>query len=928
MIADLSKSISKNKIHTRLIDRLAYTHDASLYRVIPKGVVRPATENDIKSLLNHANETKTPITFRTAGTSLSGQSIGRGFIAETVQNWKHWKIIDDGKAIQLEPGIIGSHANKYLSSYNRKIGPDPASINSCMIGGILANNASGMICGVKNNSYHTMRSIRFITVDGSIYDTSVESDYDRFIGEQEKLVSGITECRKQIHSNDQLTEKIRKKYRIKNTMGYSINAFLDFEHPLDIFSHLLIGSEGTLAFISSVILNTINDPPSKATGLILFKDIIDACASIPFLSEQGAAAVELMDYSSLTTVRHLEYQPFDVGNLQLSHSALLCEFEGDNEEQLFESTHGISEGLLKLNGSLVTPFTSDAKIRENLWKVRKGLYPAVGALRKAGMSVITEDICVNNLDLPLAVQELHHIFQSWKFDDAVVFGHAKDGNLHFVTSIDLNESKGVKQFQGMMNDLVSMTNGKFAGSLKAEHGTGRNMAPFVETEWGGELYEIMWKIKSLADPNSILNPGVLLDRNSNTHLENLKEMPLVSDKVDLCVECGFCESVCPSREITLTPRQRIVINREMNMKDHSKADLDQLMYDFVYDGNQTCSTDGLCALKCPVNIDTGLLIKDHRSLRQTSFSNSIADYAVDHFSQVQWLIRGGLLSGNIFGSRFIEKITSGLRSLGLKNIPQWNSSIKCAPKIETYSSGEGDDFIYFPSCIHRSFGTAENESVINMMMDIAPTIGVKLIIPESISSLCCSMPFSSKGYDKAHLSMIEKTANELYQLSNGGKIPILIDMSSCLYHIRDDHSLKTLSVLKFVDIAEFFYDKRNYFDQREKLNRNVLIHHTCASQKMHHEEKFISIVEKITSNISYHDAKGCCATAGDKGLFIPELTKSAGRNCAKSFNNMPKGSYGVSTNHMCEMTMSQATGIPFHSIIELVHEFLVENELN
>ncbi len=928
MIADLSRRFPKDKIHTRLIDRLAYAHDASLYRVVPKAVVRPSDEQDVIALLNYSNDTQTPLTFRTAGTSLSGQSVGEGIIAETVRDWKQRKILDDGKAIQLAPGVIGGHANLLLSSFNRKIGPDPASINSCMIGGILANNASGMVCGVKNNAYHTMRSIRFITSDGKLYDTSVESDYERFIIEQEKLANGIIECRKQILASVELTNKIRNKYRIKNTMGYSINAFIDYEHPLDIFTHLLIGSEGTLAFISSVILNTIKDPPSKGTGLILFDDIVKACASIPFLSEQGASALEVMDYASLTTAKHLKSPPFDINTLHPNQAGLLCEFEDDVEEHLLEIIKNSSKEIMKMGGNLVHPFSSDPYLRDSLWNIRKGLYPAVGALRKSGTSVITEDICVNHTDLPFAVQELHQIFRSWNYDDAVVFGHAKDGNLHFVSSIDLNDKDGIKGFEGMMKDLVSMTIGKFNGSLKAEHGTGRNMVPFVETEWGGELYEIMWKIKSLADPNHILNPGVLLDRNKNTHLENLKQMPLVSKSVDLCVECGFCESVCPSRNLTLTPRQRIVVNREMMLSEFTQLELDELQYDFAYDGNQTCATDGLCALKCPVNIDTGAFIKEQRSTQHSLFSEISANIIIRNFSMVQRLIKLGLKSGNLIGTSVMEKITSGLRRLGLKKIPQWNSYLTSAAKINLYSSGEGEEIIYFPSCVHRSFGTNKKESVINIMMDIAPQLGVKLIIPESIHSLCCGMPFSSKGYLKAHSTMINKTANELYTLSNSGQIPILIDMSPCSNQLKNEKGVEKLDALKFVDIIELLYDKRHGFDQYEKLNCEVLIHHTCSTQKMHHEDKFISVIEKIADKIIIQETNGCCATAGDKGLLIPELTESAGRNCAQSYNKIPQGSIGVSTSRMCEITMSQATGVPFHSIIELVQEFLKKNHVN
>jgi len=910
-------NVSSEIYTTRLIDRLAFAHDASLYRVVPDAVLRPKNEDDIISLLRYGNDTKTPITFRTAGTSLSGQAVGSGIIAETVRDWKKWTILENGEAIQLQPGVIGGHANLFLSNYNRKIGPDPASINSCMIGGIIANNSSGMVCGVKNNAYHTLRYIRFITSDGQTYDTNKTEDYNRFLIEQKSLADGLELCKRNVIENPDLSSKIRGKYKIKNTMGYSVNALLDYEHPLDIFAHLLVGSEGTLGFISEVVLDTVPDPPLKSTGLILFEDISTACSTIEYLSNQNANALELMDYASLATVKYLKSQPYDTKILQPNHAGILCEFQSDDEVLLANSVRNATIELERMGGRLVNPFSTDNHIRENLWKVRKGLYPTVGALRKSGTSVIAEDICVNYMDLPKAVDELHKVFKSWNYDDAVVFGHAKDGNLHFASSIDLNDKNGIKQLDGMMYDLVSITVGKFNGSLKAEHGTGRNMAPFVETEWGSELYEIMWTIKTLADPNHILNPGVLLNKNKNAHIEDLKPLPLVNEKIDLCVECGFCESVCPSKYLTMTPRQRIIISREMQLAERTSSELAELSKDFQYSGNDSCATDGLCELECPVNIDTGSYIKDIRSREHSFLGQYFANFSAKHFAFIQSAVRSSFVIGNILGAGFMKLMTHFIRKLVFKSVPLWNSQLsKQSPKISSYSNGVGQEYIYFPSCLHRTMGP---ESVINMLMELAPQLDVELIIPDNIHSLCCGMPFASKGFDGAHTIINTKTFDELYSLSKSGQIPILMDMSPCSYHIQNVNNDK-LQFLQFKDITEFFHDKIDIMNPYYDASKEVVIHHTCSGQKMHQENLLENVVRSLAGNVVTPHVNGCCGFAGDRGLLFPELAKSASENCANTYPELSNNAVGVSSSKMCEMSMSKTTQVPFHSIIEFIHQ--------
>ena len=604
----LSAFLPESCIHDDLITRLAYTRDASMYRLIPEAVVRPKDEQEVRSLLEYGRSSSTPITFRTAGTSLSGQSITTGIIAEVLYDWQKFKILENGDAIWCQPGVNGAVANKILAPYQRRIGPDPASINAARIGGIVSNNSSGMVCGTEFNAYHTLKDVEFILPNGNGYDTSKPGERENFLQNEPDLAMGLLKIKTEIESNSSWVRKIREKYRIKNTIGYSMNSFLDYNHPLDIFSHLLVGAEGTLAFIANVTLKTIPDPPEKGTGLLLFNSPESAGNCVPYFKSMGASAIEFLDDESLRTAHHFENPPYDPNRVEDDVTGLLIEYQDDSQNEIDRLIKESKEFSQKESSVISMKLVTDQQDRETIWKIRKGLYPTLGSLRKTGTSIITEDIAVDAENLAQAIRGLKKIFQKREFQDGVIFGHAKDGNLHFITSVDLDDKIGVRNYEGMMRDLSDMTLTQFNGSLKAEHGTGRNMAAFVETEWGGPLYEIMWKVKSLTDPLNIMNPDVLLSRNKQIHMNDLKPMPTVHDEVDKCIECGFCERICPSRGLTLTPRQRIAVMREFKLQTISKSDIDK----FNYAVNETCATDGLCEMECPVNINTGTMVKSLR----------------------------------------------------------------------------------------------------------------------------------------------------------------------------------------------------------------------------------------------------------------------------------------------------------------------------
>ncbi|ADQ19049.1 FAD linked oxidase domain protein [Leadbetterella byssophila DSM 17132] len=930
MLRTLKNFLGTHKVKDQLIDRVSYASDAGFYYLVPQAVVQPENDDEIKGLFQISRDYNVPLVFRGGGTSLSGQSITDGILVDLSKFWKKIQIEEDGKSVRVQPGITGSMVNAHLKPYKRKIGPDPSSIGAAMMGGILSNNASGMCCGVVQNSYHTLKYIRFILPDGNSFSTEVESDYLRFETECQGLAATLVLLREEILRNTELFDRIRHKYQTKNTVGYGLNAFIDYQKPLDIFAHLLIGGEGTLAFISEAVLETVPDKPHKSTGLIYFTDIFSACQAIPSLMETGAAMVELMDRASLRSVEDLDGMPAVVKTLPEPAAALLVEFQEDSIQEL-EDTVALFESRLPEFSLVEAPvFTRDPAIQAFYWKVRKGMFPAVGAVRASGTTVILEDVAFPLHHLGHAIIDIQNLFQKHGYENGIIFGHAKDGNIHFVVTQTFATDHEIKRYERFMDDVVNLVVKKYDGALKAEHGTGRNMAPFVETEWGGEAYHIMKRLKDAVDPLSLLNPGVIINPLKDAHLHNLKRMPSVEQEVDKCIECGFCEPSCPSRQVTASPRRRIVTRRVLeNFKaDGRMEEYKVLAKQFEYHGLDTCAVDGLCALNCPVNINTGDLVKHLRVDTHAVWQNKTALWTAKNFGTVvkglQWGLEVAHVAKRIVGERTLEKITKGI-----PNIPNWTPEIPEPPALR-YRNDADPDIVYFPACITRMMGTypGQKKNMLEIFYAICDQVGIKTKVLDQIGSSCCSQIYSSKGFSDAYAYTANEIVERMWNSSLEGKLPIVIDVTSCEYTIKNMFGVLNpvnqdrYKQLTIWDSIEFLYQDVLPKLQSSNKKGKVVLHPVCSSEKMQSTGMLKKIAETFAEEVIVPLDWGCCGMAGDRGFLFPELTTSATEKEAREVNGHHHVEGHYSSTRTCEMAMTHATGKNYESILYLVAEGL------
>ena len=918
---DLEALLPEERLVADPLRTLAYGTDASFYRLIPKIVVRARSADEVAGVIGAAARRKLPLTFRAAGTSLSGQAVSDSVLVMVGGAFRDLEILGGGERIRLGPGVIGAEANLALAPLRRKLGPDPASIGACMVGGIAANNASGMCCGTAQNSYRTVHSMKLVLADGTRLDTADSASREAFRAKRPDVLRGLEEIRRELLADEALHRRVVEKYRIKNTTGYSLNAFVDFEDPFEILLHLMIGSEGTLAFMAEITYRTVEDDPHRATALALFASIGQAARATMLLKGGPVSAVELMDRASLRSVEAKPGMPAELVSLDDGAAALLIETRAPDPALLPGQIEALRKRMAPVPTLYPYVFTDVKAEYERLWDVRRGLFPAVGAARRIGTTVVIEDVAFPMEKMADATVDLQKLMHAHGYAEGIIFGHALDGNLHFVFTQDFATGGEVVRYEKFMDDVCEMVVRKYDGSLKGEHGTGRNVAPFVEQEWGAKAYGLMKRVKALLDPEGLLNPGVILNGDPRAHLKDLKALPQAHPVIDRCIECGFCEPRCPSRDLTTTPRQRIAIQREIARLTASGADparKERLEEDYRYFGEATCATDGLCATACPVSIDTGEHTKWLRAKRVGG--SAAGSRAANHFEATTLLARGALRAADaghvVLGTRLMSGLTRALHD-GL-GIPQWNAAMPRAvrPRFSGTKTGSDRAAVYFPSCVARNMGPARGDSeelaVYRSMLSLLAKARYDVRFPEGLDGLCCGMAFDSKGYAEDGARKARELEAALLEASEGGKLPILFDTSPCAYRMRKRVERR----LSIHDPVDFIH--RHLLPRLDlaRVPGPVALHVPCSAVKDGLTETFRAVASACADRVTIPAGIGCCGFAGDRGFSHPELNASA---LAGLRGALPAGcEQGYSSSRTCEIGLSLHAGIPYRSLAVLV----------
>jgi FAD/FMN-containing dehydrogenase/Fe-S oxidoreductase len=875
----------KGDVLIDIYNRVAFSSDASIYSIRPECVIAPKDEGDVIAVVQYAHRNHIPIAPRGAGSGLAGESLCTGIVLDFRRYMNHIVSIDhNGSTAICQPGVVLDKLNEALAKYKKKIGPDPSSANRAVIGGVVANNATGAHFLQYGYIANYVRKVRAVLYDGSIAELYNDMSPDEI--QNPTLQNIARQCVALLADKQDLIAASQPKTR-RNRCGYTIQNICR-DGRIDL-ARLMTSSEGTLAVFTEIELASVDVPAVAGLLQLEFASFEAMAKAVPVIVSTGASACELMDQRLMTMARKAFVQYRDVLP-ENCVATLLVEQVGSTLKQVQEKLARTIDAAGHFSCGRMEVL--DAPRQAKLWKSRKDAVPLLNRDKgeKHPVSFI-EDAAVEPSLLDKYIAGMENICKKYDISMAF-FGHAGDGELHIRPYLDLNNPDDIKRLRNIAEETFELA-WSLGGTISGEHADGLVRSPFIERQYGKEYYRLLCKIKNIFDPDGILNPGKIINSDLDVMLKNFRGIKLAAGEnfqtelqfadqhyryeIEQCNGCGACLAVgagrmCPvframDQEVS-SPRGKANLLRNWlggNLNKFDGYDIESFRKIL-----SLCVNCKMCSIECPAGVDTSKLIIEARAKLAKYSGFSVTEFALSNnrwmsifastFAPLSnWIMQLGLTR------RLLEK-TMGFDRGRIFPAFERGSFIK---KANRYLRMAGpvtnpiDKAVYFAD----SYARYNDHSLGMTTIKVLRQVGIEVVVPEQ-------RPAPMPAYVYGNLAQVRKDMEYnlrmlLPYVQQGYKI-ICSEPSAAMF-LKDELPLLINSdSARAVSAATL--ELMEYLNQFEIINLKSHIpagryfYHAPCHMKSFHGAKFTpDLFAKL--DVQVQDLNGgCCGLAGTTGM--------------------------------------------------------------
>ncbi len=900
-LEQLAKSLEGSLLFDEL-NKTIYSTDASVYKMRPIAVAIPKTEQDIVILIQFAKKHKISLTPRTAGTSLAGQTVGKGIIVDVSKHFTKIISVDEiNKTVTVQPGVIRDELNLFLKPFGLFFGPNTSTSNRCMLGGMVGNNSSGTTSIRYGVTRDKILKIRTLLSDGSsvIFNELSSNEFiEKTKGEalENTIYKTIYEELSDEATQKEIVAEFPKPEIHRRNTGYAVDILLKSDlfagnEPTINLGKLLCGSEGTLAFTTEITLKVDDLPPANNVMVVVhYHTIQESLESVLVAMKHHLYTCEMMDDTILDCTKNnreqVKNRAFIVGNPK---AIMMFEVASNSMEDAENQANALVEDLKNNNFgyALVKLYGADIDKIIELRKAGLGLLGSIVGDNKAADSI--EDTAVELSDLPNYIAEFAAMMKKHG-QDAIYYAHAGAGELHLRPVLNLKKTEDLKLFRTIATEVAHLVK-KYKGSLSGEHGDGIVRGEFIPFMIGDKNYELLKRIKTAFDPDGIFNPGKIVDapKMDENHrvisgriepeiqtIQDFSDSLGILRAAEKCNGSGDCRKL-PSAGGTMCPSYRATKNEKDTTRARANALREYLTnseknnkfnHRELYEVFDLCVSCKACASECPSNVDVSSLKSEflYQYQKQNGFS-----------------IRNRIFANNAklnkMGSIFPKLTNFVLNQLLIKKsmgiAPERDVPLLAKTTFRKWLKKNAIVNENFSSKVYLFCDEFTNYYDVSVGIDtyeLLTKLGYNVVVIEHEES---GRAFISKGFLEDAQIVANKNVSIFKDLIHDN-CPLIGIEPSAILTFRDEYlrlatdkdnakkiAKNTFTIEEFfkIEITKGVINSNSFSD----IPKNIKIHGHCHQKALSSiETTFAMLNLPINSNVTIYNS-GCCGMAGSFG---------------------------------------------------------------